>query len=112
MAGHAIGIADLERIIIRRVIDRFDEVFIILDKMDKIGLDGVARELTEAGFGRESADRYTDLFKDLEENGYSLSWLAGRLEGYIEPGVGSSVGPGTIIVGFYGDPKLRSIHNR
>lgn len=32
--------------------------------------------------------------------------------GYIEPGVGSSVGPGTIIVGFYGDPKLRSIHNR
>lgn len=30
--------------------DKFDIVFIILDKMDKIGLDGVAKELEESGF--------------------------------------------------------------
>lgn len=32
--------------------------------------------------------------------------------GYIEPGVGSSCGPGTIIVGFYGDPKMRTLNNQ
>ena len=30
--------------------DRFGEVFIILDKMDKIGMDGAAKELVESGF--------------------------------------------------------------
>ena len=31
--------------------------------------------------------------------------------GFIESGVGSSVGPGTIIVDFYGDGALRKVHN-
>lgn len=31
--------------------------------------------------------------------------------GYIEPGVGSAVGPGTIIASFYGDPKMRSLNH-
>ena len=30
--------------------------------------------------------------------------------GYIEQGIGSSVGPGTIILGFYGDPKIRQLN--
>ena len=34
--------------------DQFDEVFIILDKMDKIGRDGVREELIQAGFAAES----------------------------------------------------------
>ncbi len=32
--------------------------------------------------------------------------------GYVESGVGSSVGPGTLIVGFYGDPALRSLYRK
>ncbi len=32
--------------------------------------------------------------------------------GYVESGVGSSVGPGTLIVGFYGDPALRSLYKK
>jgi histidyl-tRNA synthetase len=40
----------------------FDEVFIILDKMDKIGLDGVREELVRAGFGEQSVDRYVEMF--------------------------------------------------
>ena len=31
---------------------------------------------------------------------------------YVESGVGSSVGPGTLIVGFYGDPALRSLYKK
>ena len=30
--------------------DDYDEVFIILDKMDKIGAEGVAKELEEMGY--------------------------------------------------------------
>ena len=67
--------------------DQFDEVFIILDKMDKIGLEGVEKELTESGFSEEAARRYTGLFRDLEEKGYSLSWLAETLGDSIAPGV-------------------------
>ena len=34
----------------------YDTVFIILDKMDKIGLDGVAEELAKEGYAKESID--------------------------------------------------------
>ena len=30
--------------------------------------------------------------------------------GFIEPGVGSAVGPGTLILGFYGDPAIRHLN--
>ena len=43
--------------------ESFDTVFIILDKMDKIGLDGVAEELSKEGFAKESIDTYLGLFK-------------------------------------------------
>jgi histidyl-tRNA synthetase len=38
-----------------------DQVFITLDKMDKIGLDGVKNELLELGYAAESVEKYTDL---------------------------------------------------
>ena len=37
------------------------EVFIILDKMDKIGAEGVAGELEEMGYTRENLDTYLKL---------------------------------------------------
>ncbi|HIU74497.1 MAG TPA: ATP phosphoribosyltransferase regulatory subunit, partial [Candidatus Pelethocola excrementipullorum] len=43
--------------------ESYDTVFIILDKMDKIGLDGVAEELEKEGFSKESVDKYLELFK-------------------------------------------------
>ncbi len=42
---------------------QYDNVFIILDKMDKIGLDGVAAELEEEGYAKESIDKYLNLFE-------------------------------------------------
>ena len=55
----------------------FDTVFIILDKMDKIGEDGVVGELVKSGFAEESALKYMALFKELEENGGSVG-MVGR----------------------------------
>ncbi len=46
--------------------DDYDSIFITLDKMDKIGLDGVSAELLEAGYAKESIDKYVGLFAALE----------------------------------------------
>ena len=46
--------------------DDYDSIFITLDKMDKIGLDGVSAELLEAGYSKESIDKYVELFALLD----------------------------------------------
>ncbi|MBQ9198592.1 MAG: histidine--tRNA ligase [Lachnospiraceae bacterium] len=40
----------------------YDTVFIILDKMDKIGLEGVKEELLGCGYSSEAVDKYLNLF--------------------------------------------------
>lgn len=59
--------------------DSYDNVFITLDKMDKIGPEGVEAELLENGFGQEQVDRYLDLFKGLESSEDKLGYLADKL---------------------------------
>ena len=46
--------------------DDYDAIFITLDKMDKIGLEGVSAELLEAGYSKESIDKYVGLFSALD----------------------------------------------
>lgn len=48
--------------------EEFDEVFIILDKMDKIGLDGVRQELTGSGYSPQKVEKYTGFFRTFLEN--------------------------------------------
>lgn len=59
--------------------ESFDQVFIILDKMDKIGLDGVEKELVESGFARESVDKYLDLFRELKKQEDGIGFLGVKL---------------------------------
>lgn len=47
--------------------EQLDEVYIILDKMDKIGEEGVREELIRAGFEESCADRYLSLFAGAKE---------------------------------------------
>ncbi len=42
--------------------ESYDDVFITLDKMDKIGLEGVKEELLGAGYPAESVEKYIELF--------------------------------------------------
>ena len=67
--------------------EQFDTVFIILDKMDKIGWDGVKAELLEAGFDQEKVDRYVSMFTEMENSGDSLQYLEEKLAGILENGV-------------------------
>lgn len=55
--------------------ENYDDVFIILDKMDKIGLDGVREDLIAHEFDAAAVDKYLDLFKKIEESGDGLDYL-------------------------------------
>ncbi|HIW83079.1 MAG TPA: histidine--tRNA ligase [Candidatus Dorea gallistercoris] len=46
----------------------YDEVFVCLDKMDKIGKDGVAAEMQELGYTAEQVDTYLGLFDQVAED--------------------------------------------
>ena len=55
--------------------DTIDQVFITLDKMDKIGLDGVEKELLEAGHAKESVDKYTRLLGEMGDDAQAVRAL-------------------------------------
>ena len=65
----------------------YDSVFITLDKLDKIGMKGVAGELLENGFSQESIDKYLDLFKGFEAAENGLQYIYDSLEEYLESSV-------------------------
>ena len=67
--------------------EEFDTVFIILDKMDKIGLEGVAEELEKEGYAKESIDKYLALFNGVEQAENGIRYLADELEGFLNPEV-------------------------
>lgn len=72
--------------------EEYDSAFIILDKMDKIGLDGVTEELIKAGYAQESVDKYVELFKGIEEADDGLAYVAGKIQDNLEAGVKESLG--------------------
>lgn len=65
----------------------YDNVFITLDKMDKIGVEGVAEELAKDGYAQESIDKYLGLFKLLEEKkdvAEGVAFLADTLGDFLD----------------------------
>jgi len=64
-------------------------VFITLDKMDKIGIDGVAEELEKDGFDKASIDKYLDLFRGVEGKGAveGIRFLADTLGEFLDEDV-------------------------
>lgn len=66
--------------------NNISNVFIILDKMDKIGMDGVKKELTELD-GEEKCSKYLSLFEGLKDNTEAVLSLKDKLKGFIEDGV-------------------------
>ena len=65
----------------------YDNVFITLDKMDKIGLDGVKEELIEQGFGLESVEKCLALFANVSQDVEGVRYLKETLGEYLEAGV-------------------------
>lgn len=65
----------------------YDSVFITLDKMDKIGLDGVAAELEEQGYPKENIDKYLGLFEKTTSDIEGVRFLKATLGDCLETGI-------------------------
>lgn len=64
--------------------ESYDLVFIILDKMDKIGLDGVAAELEKGGFDKACVDKYMELFGGVTNDLEGVRYLKEKLDGVLD----------------------------
>ena len=65
--------------------ESYDQVFIILDKMDKIGMDGVSRELLEAGYSEENVKKYLALFESVTKDAAGVRNLKEVLKDAMDP---------------------------
>ena len=59
--------------------ESMDQVFIILDKMDKIGFEGVERELLESGYAETSVSQYMELLRGVGKDADGVRRLGGQL---------------------------------
>ena len=70
----------------------YDEVFIILDKMDKIGAEGVAKELNElGGYTQENIDTYLGLFEQISGDVEGIRFCKEKLAGHLDPAIADSM---------------------
>lgn len=65
----------------------YDTVFIILDKMDKIGPDGVGDELLKEGYAQECVDSCKKLFEGIRNADDGLAYACDLIKEYLEPEV-------------------------
>ena len=71
--------------------ERADSVLVTLDKMDKIGEDGVRAELVENGCDGAAADRYLGLLKEVGTDGTAVRSLGEKLKEHLEPGTAETL---------------------
>ena len=64
-------------------VEDYDEVFIVLDKMDKIGPEGVEAELIEMGYTSESVKTYLSLFDEVASDVSGVRYLKEKLGDYL-----------------------------
>ena len=62
----------------------YDNIFVTLDKMDKIGIEGVERELIEGGYDRDCVGRYLALFRDMNDKEDTLTFIEERMTGFLD----------------------------
>ena len=65
----------------------YDGIFITLDKMDKIGLDGVRGELLEDGYDEAVVDKYLELFRTITGDTAGLKMLRDTLGEILPAGI-------------------------
>lgn len=64
--------------------EEYDNVFITLDKMDKIGLDGVEEELIKEGYPRENVEKYLQLFREITGDIEGVRYCGEKLAGILD----------------------------
>lgn len=67
--------------------ESYDSVFITLDKMDKIGMDGVKAELVEDGYAEDICEKYLNLFAEVEKAENGPAYLLDTLKDFLDEDV-------------------------
>ncbi len=67
--------------------ESYDSVFITLDKMDKIGIEGVKEELIKDGYTEEQCDKYLSLFTAIENSEDGVAFLMDKLAEFLDSDV-------------------------
>ena len=65
--------------------DKALDVFITLDKMDKIGLEGVRAELIEYGYDKDATNRYCELLQTLGKGPDDVRALGEKISSVMDP---------------------------
>lgn len=68
-----------------------EKVFITVDKMDKIGVDGVRAELVENGYSEETADKYLELMGQVTSDADGVRRMGEILSGILEDGAAENL---------------------
>lgn len=71
--------------------EEYDDVFIVLDKMDKIGMEGVEKELLEAGYAADSVAKCTDLFRSVTNDIAGVRYMKDTLGNCLDEGVAENL---------------------
>lgn len=71
--------------------DEYNQVFIILDKYDKIGEDGVRRELIESGYDEAVVTAYMNIFHGFINAEDRFSYVDEAFGDVMEPGVADHI---------------------
>ena len=71
--------------------DDIEKVFITVDKMDKIGVEGVKKELMENGYSEETADKYLELMGQVVNDASGVRKMGEILDGVLEPGAAENL---------------------
>ena len=68
-----------------------EKVFITVDKMDNIGVDGVRAELMENGYSEETADKYLELMGQVTSDADGVRRMGEILSGVLEDGAAENL---------------------
>ena len=68
-----------------------EKVFITVDKMDKIGVDGVRAELVENGYSEETAGKYLELMGQVTNDADGVRRMGEILSGVLEDGAAENL---------------------
>lgn len=63
--------------------ENLDNVYVILDKLDKIGLEGVKKSLLEYGLNESGVEKYCSMFDNLNDNCNCNEFIGDKLQEYL-----------------------------
>ena len=69
----------------------YDTVFIILDKMDKIGIDGVREELIREGYTEGAVDKYLRLFEQVTNDIDGVRYIKNTLGDFLSADIANDL---------------------